>query len=152
MLRLSKLTDYGTVIMTHMAREPGRIYSASEAAAAIGVAVPTASKILKMLARQNLLQSLRGAKGGYLLARPPGEISIAQVLNAMEGPTGITECSIAAGLCAQEGWCSIRANWQRINQVILRALNDVTLADMMQPTFHPVDIGALRVWRPHAPQ
>ncbi len=105
-----------------------------------------------MLARQNLLQSLRGAKGGYLLARPPGEISIAQVLNAMEGPTGITECSIAAGLCAQEGWCSIRANWQRINQVILRALNDVTLADMMQPTFHPVDIGALRVWKPHAPQ
>ena len=76
MLRLSKLTDYGTVIMTHLARNPGRIYSAAELAAAIGVSVPTASKILKTLARHHLLRSLRGANGGYLLARPPEQISI----------------------------------------------------------------------------
>lgn len=144
MLRLSKLTDYGTVVMTHMAREPSRIYSATEVAAAIGVTVSTASKILKMLARENLLQSLRGSRGGYLLSRPPSEISIAQVIDAMEGPVGLTECSAAAGLCAQEGSCAIRANWQRINRVILDALSDVTLADMTQPMFQLVDIGALR--------
>ncbi|MGH8787233.1 MAG: SUF system Fe-S cluster assembly regulator [Cupriavidus necator] len=152
MLRLSKLTDYGTVIMTHLARNPGRIYSAAEVAAAIGVAVPTASKILKTLARHNLLQSLRGANGGYLLARSPEQISIAQVIDAMEGPAGMTECSVAAGLCAQEGLCAIRANWQSINRVIFSALNGVTLADMAQPVLHPVDIGALHARRTNGPQ
>ncbi|MDF3834253.1 SUF system Fe-S cluster assembly regulator [Cupriavidus basilensis] len=147
MLRLSKLTDYGTVIMTHMARDPGRIHSAAEIAAEIGVAVPTASKILKMLARQDLLHSLRGAKGGYLLARAPRDISIAQVIDAMEGPAGLTECSIAAGLCAQEDSCAIRANWQRISLAIFHALDGVTLADMTQPTCHPVDIGMLHAWK-----
>jgi FeS assembly SUF system regulator len=153
MLRLSKLTDYGTVIMTHLARNRGRIYSAAEVAAAIGVAVPTASKILKTLARHHLLQSLRGVNGGYLLARPPEQISLAQVIDAMEGPAGMTECSVGAGLCAQEGLCAIRANWQSINRVIFRALNSVTLAEMAQPVFHPVDIGALHApRRAHAPQ
>jgi len=144
MLRLSKLTDYGTVIMTHMARQPARVYSAAEVATAIGVTVPTAGKILKTLARENLLQSLRGAHGGYLLSRPPDQISIAQVIDALEGPVGVTECSAALGLCAQESSCSLRANWQRVNQVIRHVLNNLTLADMTQPVFQPVDVGALR--------
>jgi len=148
MLRLSKLTDYGTVIMTHMARQPARVYSAAEVACAIGVAVPTASKILKTLARENLLQSLRGAHGGYLLSRPPGEISIAEVIDAMEGPVGVTECSATVGLCAQEGSCSLRGNWQRVNQIIRRVLSDLTLADMAQPVFQPVDVVALRARQP----
>ncbi|MDN0073458.1 SUF system Fe-S cluster assembly regulator [Crenobacter sp. SG2303] len=144
MLRLSKLTDYGTVIMTHMAREPERVCSAAELAVAIGVATPTASKILKTLARASLLQSVRGARGGYLLARPPAEISIAEVIDALEGPFGMTECSAVAGLCAQEGSCLLRANWQRVNQVIRLALNDLTVADMAQPVFQPANVGALR--------
>jgi FeS assembly SUF system regulator len=148
MLRLSKLTDYGTVIMTHMARQPARVYSAAEVATAVGVTVPTASKILKTLARENLLQSLRGAHGGYLLSRPPDEISIAQVIDAMEGPVGVTECSAALGLCAQEGSCSLQANWQRVNQIIRRVLSDLTLADMAQPVFRPVNVGALRARQP----
>ena len=151
MLRLSKLTDYGTVVMTHMARQPARVYSAAEVATAIGVTAPTASKILKTLARENLLQSLRGAHGGYLLSRPPDEISIAEVIDAMEGPVGVTECSAAVGLCAQEGSCSLRANWQRVNQVIRRVLSDLTLADMAQPVFQPVDVGALRVRQQRVP-
>lgn len=152
MLRLSKLTDYGTVIMTHLARNPGRICSAAEVAAAIGVAVPTTSKILKRLARHHLLQSLRGANGGYLLARAPEQISIAQVIDAMEGPAGMTECSVAAGLCAQERLCAIRANWQSINGVVFRALDGVTLADMAQPVLRQVDIGALHDRRAQGPQ
>ena len=148
MLRLSKLTDYGTVIMTHMARQPTHVYSAAEVALAVSVAVPTASKILKTLARANLLQSLRGAHGGYLLSRPPDEISIAEVVDAMEGPVGVTECSATAGLCAQEGSCTLRGNWQRVNQIIHHVLSDLTLADMAQPEFQPVDIGALRARQP----
>jgi FeS assembly SUF system regulator len=133
MLRLSKLTDYGTVITAHMAREPERVFAAAELAAASGVGVPTASKILKALARAALLHSVRGAKGGYLLARPAGEISLAQVINALEGPLGITECSARAGLCAQEGSCAIRSRWQAIDQVIRHALDETTLADMARP-------------------
>lgn len=144
MLRLSKLTDYGTVIMTHMAREPARVYSAAEVAGAIGVSVATASKILKTLARKGLLQSLRGAHGGYLLARPPAEISIAQVIDALEGPLGVTECSVGTGLCMQEGSCAVRGNWQRINQVIHRTLSNLTLEDMAQSAFQPVSDSGLR--------
>lgn len=151
MLRLSKLTDYGTVIMTHMAREPERTYSAAGLAAALGVTVSTASKILKMLAGGGLLISLRGAKGGYVLAQPPGEISLVRIIEVMEGPLGVTECSVTPGLCAQEACCSIRGNWQRINQSIRNALEDVTLAQMTQASFHPVDLSNMRSRRQRAP-
>ena len=151
MLRLSKLTDYGTVAMAHIAREADRTHPAAELAAAIGVAVPTASKILKMLAQGNLLRSVRGAKGGYMLSRPVGEISIADVIDAMEGPIGLTECSAIAGLCALEGSCSIRTNWQRINRVIRDALGQMTLADLAQPTFKPA-ISRVRLDARRAPR
>jgi FeS assembly SUF system regulator len=137
MLRLSKLTDYGTVIMAYMALEQDRVFAATELAAATGVAAPTASKILKMLAGRGLLQSVRGAKGGYTLSRSAGEISIAQIIDAVEGPIAMTECSAVAGMCAQEGACSIRGNWQRVNLVILQALDQITLADMTRPAFRP---------------
>ena len=133
MLRLSKLTDYSTVIMSYMAREPGDIYSVAQMAAALGMATPTASKIMKMLARRGLVQSLRGTKGGYLLARPPDQISIAEVIDAMEGTLGVTECSMRKGLCAREAGCSIRNNWRDINRVIRQKLDQVTLADMNRP-------------------
>lgn len=137
MLRLSKLTDYGTVIMSHMARRPTSLHSAGEIATALGVTMPTSAKVLKMLARHELLQSVRGARGGYRLARPPECISIAEVIDALEGPFGMTECSVVVGLCAQEGSCPIRANWQQVNQLIRRSLTQVTLADM---TCSPVHI------------
>jgi FeS assembly SUF system regulator len=138
MLRLSKLTDYGTVAMAHIASEPDRIHAAAELAAAIAMPVPTASKILKMLANGGLLHSVRGPKGGYMLARPAVKISIAEVIDAMEGPIALTECSATTGLCSQEGSCSIEANWQRINRVIRDALVRMTLADLAQPSFRPV--------------
>src|SRR3990167_3620703 len=93
-LEMSKLADYGTVILTTMVHAPERVQSAAELAAAIHVPVPTVSKILKILAREGLLLSVRGAKGGYLLSRAPEQISIAEVINAMDGPIGMTECSI----------------------------------------------------------
>jgi len=141
MLRLSKLTDYGTVIMTFMARDEGQVHSAHEIAEQVGIAATTVSKVLKMLARYELVVSTRGAKGGYVLARPAAEITMAAIISAMEGgPLGLTECSTAPGACIQERSCSIRGNWQRINQVIIRALEDVSLAEMTRPVAHPIHI------------
>lgn len=130
MLRLSKLTDYSTVIMSYMARESVGIHSVAQMAAALDIAVPTTSKILKTLARGGLVQSLRGVKGGYMLSRPLEQISIADVIDAMEGPFGLTECSVRTGLCAQEVGCPIGSKWQHLNQVIRHTLDQVTLADM----------------------
>ncbi|HLA36272.1 MAG TPA: SUF system Fe-S cluster assembly regulator [Rhodocyclaceae bacterium] len=132
MLRLSKLTDYGTAIMAYMARRHGRVFTAAELAMGVGVALPTASKILKLLARGGLLRSMRGAKGGYALARPAGEISIAQIVVCMEGPIGLTECSVDGGGCAKEEACEVKSDWQRINRIICHALEQISLADMTQ--------------------
>lgn len=133
MLRMSKLTDYGTVLMTSMARAPDRIHSAANLAAQTAITLPTVTKVLKTLARKRLLVSVRGAKGGYMLARTPREISLAQLISAMEGPVGMTECGSAPGLCLQESGCSVRTNWQRINRMVLQALDRITLEQMAQP-------------------
>jgi len=148
MLRMSKLADYGTVILTTMLREPERARSAGEIAAVIRVPATTVSKILKILAREGLVVSLRGAKGGYALARPSNEISMAEVIEAMDGPIGVTECSITPGLCSQEKGCPVRANWQRVNRIVLQSLQQITLDQMIQPVAETVDVSSLRKRRP----
>jgi len=144
MLRLSKMADYGTVVLTALAVQPERSRSAADIAAAIHVPAPTVSKILKLLARGGLVNSLRGAKGGYLLARAPTRISMADIIHAMDGPIGMTECSVTPGLCVQEAACAVRANWQRVNRAVLGVLREITLDQMMQPVEQAVDISALR--------
>ena len=133
MLKLSKMADYGTVVMTAMVTDPQTSRSASEIAATIRVPVPTVSKILKILGRGGLVVSLRGAKGGYRLARAAEAISVAEIIHAMDGPIGMTECSITPGLCQQEGDCAVRANWQRINSAVVDVLQKITLAEMLAP-------------------
>jgi len=142
MLRLSKLADYGTQVMTYMARDQA-VHSASEVAAELGIAAPTVSKILKMLVRKNLVTSVMGAKGGYLLARHPAEISVAEIIDAMDGPISITECS-GTTICERESTCSTRSNWQGINHIIQDALEKVNLAEMIAPKPQIVDMSALR--------
>jgi FeS assembly SUF system regulator len=142
MLRLSKLADYGCQVMVYMARDRD-IHSASEVASGLGMAAPTVSKILKMLARDSLVVSVLGAKGGYALARYPKEISIAEIINAMDGPISITECS-STSTCTRESFCSTRGNWQGINHVIQQALDNVSLAEMVTPKSQVVDIRAIR--------
>lgn len=144
MLRLSKLSDYATVIMARMARDPERYFSTADMAEAVGIAAPTVSKLLKLLTRGGLLVSQRGARGGYVLARPPRDISLAQVIDAVEGPLGITECGVEAGLCSHEEGCQVRRNWQRVNRVIRDALEGINLGDFAQPAFRPVDLRAIR--------
>lgn len=143
MLRLSKMADYGTVVMTTMIRDSERSRSAAEISAAIHVPVPTVSKILKILARGGLLVSLRGAKGGYLLARPATQISLVDIIHAMDGPFGMTECSVTPGLCTQESGCAVRANWQRINHAVLGVLRDITLDQMIAPVPKPIDASGI---------
>jgi len=138
MLRVGKLTDYGTVVMTLLAQQPERLQSAAEIAAELGLALPTVSKILKALVQHGLLVSLRGAKGGYSLAVAPEEISVAQIIAAIEGPIALTECSDTAKLCEQESLCSVRGNWQRINKAVLAALQQVSLADLARPAEQPL--------------
>jgi FeS assembly SUF system regulator len=146
MLRMSKMTDYGTVVMTYLAREPGRVHNAAEVATNIHVPLTTVSKILKILARGGLLSPQRGAKGGYMLARPPARITVADIIDAMEGRhIGLTECSSSPGVCVQESSCSVRGNWQRINDAVRTALEGVTLEEMLRSaTVHAVDISGLR--------
>lgn len=147
MLKLSKMADYGTVVMTAMIRDSERSRSAPEIAAAIHVPVPTVSKILKILTRGGLVASLRGAKGGYLLARPAEQISLVDIIHAMDGPIGMTECSVTPGLCVQESACAVRANWQRINDAVIGVLQGITLAQMIAPVAQPVDASAIMLKR-----
>lgn len=134
MLRISKLTDYGTVLLAHLAAHPAAVCSAADVAAATGIALPTVSKLFKALAKSGLVTSTRGANGGYELARSPKEISAADIIDALEGPVSITECSSNDSLCAHESVCSVGGAWQRINVAIRRALDDVTLSDLLRST------------------
>jgi FeS assembly SUF system regulator len=139
MLRISKLTDYATVVMTVLAghataRGAEAVVSAQDLADRAHLELPTVSKLLKQLAHAGLVDSFRGVNGGYRLAAPADRITIAEVVTAMEGPIGMTECSAHSGLCDHESHCGVRVNWQRINQAIAQALASVTVADMIRAT------------------
>ena len=141
MLRISKLTDYGTVVLAHLAGETDGYCSAADVAHATGIAMPTVSKLLKSLARAGLVTSTRGANGGYQLARAPQDISAASVIDALEGPVSITECSATDSNCDYEDVCNVGSAWQNINVAIRRALEDVNLIDLTRtktpvPTFN----------------
>lgn len=132
MLRISKLTDYAILAMVELTRD-GEMLSAHALAERIGVEVPTASKVLKLLAGYGLLDSFRGANGGYRASRQAADISVAEVIEAIEGPVAMTECSEETGLCSQESSCDLRGNWQRISQAVRQALEQVNLAEMSAP-------------------
>lgn len=130
MLRISKLTDYGTVILACLAAQPDRLWTAAEVAEHTRVGQPTVSKLLKKLQRSGLVTSTRGSHGGYQLARAADGITAAQILEALEGPFAITECSSEHSTCGLESNCRVGHAWQRINAAIRRALNDISLAEL----------------------
>ncbi len=147
MLRLSRLTDYATVILSFMAENSAKTLTAQEISEVTGVALPTVSKILKRLVKAKVLSSLRGAKGGYRLARAPEKITVAAIIDALEGPIALTECSSSKTSCEQAKGCHIQGRWNLINQRIFNALESVTLADMIlpptQPEEHIISINSL---------
>jgi FeS assembly SUF system regulator len=130
MLRISKLTDYATVILACLASQPQRLWAASEVAERTRVGLPTVSKLLKKLQRAGLVSSTRGSHGGYQLARAAHQITAAHILDALEGPFAITECSSAHSACGLESDCRVGHAWQRVNVAIRRALTDITLAQL----------------------
>jgi len=135
MIRLGKLTDYGLVLMTYIAHCQDRsLHTARDLAVESRLPLPTVSKLLKELLRGGLLVSHRGIKGGYSLAREPREISVAEVIAALEGPVALTECSTdISGMCDLEPCCPIKNNQRIISQAVRMALESVLLSDLMQP-------------------
>lgn len=131
MIRITRQTDYGIVLLAEMASRPmDEVLTAKDAARRSGLPVPMASKILKALAKAGLLASHRGVKGGYSLAVAPEAISVGDVIQALEGPIGITECSFKPGACMQEGSCPVRVNWQKISVAVREALDQIPLSAM----------------------
>jgi len=133
MLKLSRLADYATVVMSLIAREPARVHTGVELAERSHIPAPTVAKLLKTLTRGGLLESQRGAHGGYRLVREPARISVAEVILALEGPIGVTECSIHDGHCGIESLCGTRQGWRLINTAIRQALEAVTLDQLAAP-------------------
>ncbi|HZH43721.1 MAG TPA: SUF system Fe-S cluster assembly regulator [Lysobacter sp.] len=133
MLRVTKLTDYATLVLTVLAAEPEAVLSAAELAERAGLEAPTVAKVLKPLAQAGLVEGFRGANGGYRLARAPASIGLLEIVTAIEGPPGMTECSLHESNCTLERRCGVRANWRRINDVVIEALRGVTLAQMLEP-------------------
>ncbi len=133
MLRVTKLTDYATVVLTVLAARQGQVLSAAELAEHSGLEQPTVSKLLKPLAQAGLVEGLRGVRGGYRLTRPAIEISLFEVVEAMEGPLALTECSHDHHQCGMAPKCGARSSWRLINDVVSEALRDVTLAQILPP-------------------
>jgi FeS assembly SUF system regulator len=130
MLRIGKLTDYATVILATLAADRSRLQNANTLAERTHIAAPTVSKLLKQLHRAGLVNSTRGTHGGYQLARDPEQISAAAILDALEGPVSLTECSAGVGHCGIEHSCSVGRTWQRLTLAIRRSLNEITLAQL----------------------
>ena len=141
MIKLSRMADYGVVLMTELACATDTLRTTSELAANTALPVPTVSKVLKLLAQAGLLESQRGSKGGYALARDASAITMVDIIDALEGPIALTDCIGPDGtLCEIEALCPTRTNWHRINDVLTQVLCSVTLAEM---TMSPLGFNAL---------
>lgn len=136
MLRVTKLTDYATVVMTVLARSADRVLSASDIAHVTRLEVPTVSKVLKPLAQAGLIDSYRGANGGYRLARSAEEIDLLQIVEAIEGPVAMTACSGHVIPCDLQPHCDAATNWQWVNRVLSDALAQIRLSQMVSASAH----------------
>jgi FeS assembly SUF system regulator len=151
MLRISRLTDYATVILANL--EGGSLTSAAEIAERTGIGLPTVSKLLKELQHAGLVNSVRGARGGYQLARPATAISAADIIDAVEGPVSLTECSSGSGVCGIQTTCIVGHGWQGVSKSIRRALIAISLTDLVshEGEFPTPDLrrpAARAGWRP----
>jgi FeS assembly SUF system regulator len=142
--RLSKGTDYGIRILAHLAHEDegtahgtphGSTHNAREVAEDLALPLPMVSKVMKSLARAGVLESHRGAKGGFSLSRRPEELNVADMIAALEGPVALTECQLGPALCQHEGSCQVQEPWSVINRSVQNTLATITLSDLINPHF-----------------
>ena len=132
MFRLTRLTDYAVVMLGQMSSHQERVMTAPQLAEETGLPLPTVAKILGLLSRQGLITSLRGAGGGYISHQDATEITVADIIQTIEGPIALTACvEGATDKCSVETMCPMRGNWNMVNQVVADALKTVTLADMI---------------------
>ena len=131
LIKLSRLADYSIVLMTQLASHPSSLMQAPDLALATGLPIPTVSKTLKLLAQAHLVESQRGVKGGYALVRDAVNIPVTEIIAAVDGPITLTECVVdEIGVCEIEELCPNRTNWRKINDAVVSALKNVSLADM----------------------
>jgi FeS assembly SUF system regulator len=129
MLRLSKKADYALIAMAHLALKPGSA-SAREIAEKYEIPTELMAKVLQRLARRNLLTSQQGARGGYTLARAATGISVADVIQAIDGPVAVTACSSHADRCGQFAKCNVRDPLWRISDIIVSALSKTSVSEL----------------------
>ncbi|MAW90151.1 MAG: SUF system Fe-S cluster assembly regulator [Altererythrobacter sp.] len=131
-MRLSNLADYAVVTMSQAARHCGGArVSASELAAETGLPVPTVQKLVSKLTAAGLLRSVRGAGGGLQLARPAAAITLADIVEAVEGPIALTAC-IDGGECAVDHDCRVKPHWPMVNKALRGALANISLVQLSQ--------------------
>jgi FeS assembly SUF system regulator len=133
MIILSRLADYGVIVATHLAAFPDRQVNATTLAAETRLPQATVAKVLKALAHAGLVRAARGASGGYRLARAATAISVAEVVAAIDGDIGLTQCSVHVDDCARTTYCPTRPHWSAINRAVGEALSAVSLDAMLTP-------------------
>ena len=134
MIRLGRLTDYAVTLLTQMVSEEKGVWAASDLAQKAGLPFPTVSKILKQLMKSKILVATRGACGGYHLAHKAEDISVARIIEAMDGPIALTSCADGGDhSCRVEAICPMSGHWNKVNEAVRRALEDVSLRDMAKP-------------------
>ena len=133
-MRLSSMADYAVVTMSAAARHCGGARtSAAELAAETGLPVPTVQKLVSLLSRAGLLRSMRGAGGGLQLARPAAAITLADIVEAVEGPIALTSCAEHGKHdCALEGTCGVQPHWALVNNAMRGALAGIPLTQLSQ--------------------
>jgi FeS assembly SUF system regulator len=130
MIILSKMADYGVIVATHLAAHPEARMNAASLAAETRLPQTTVAKVLKLLAHRGIVVGARGAAGGYSLSRPAAAISVAEVVAAIDGEIGMTQCSVHQPGCDRTNFCPTRPHWHRINLAVGEALAAITLAEM----------------------
>jgi FeS assembly SUF system regulator len=153
MIILSKLADYGVIIATHLAAYPDRQVTAGTVAAETRLPQATAAKILNALAHAGLVAASRGAGGGYRLARPATAISVAEVVAAIDGDIGLTQCSVHVDECTRTNYCPTKPHWAAINRAVEQALSAVSLDAMLTPAaFVPRNLSSANPSQPDEPR
>lgn len=150
MLKISRLADYATIIMTCLAEAPEGPLSASAIAEKTRIASPTVSKILKLMNEAELVTSLRGSNGGYLLARSARHINMAEIIAAIDGKPAMTQCSLGSHACHRNHYCNVRGHWQLISRAILNVLESISVADLNQPYLNAEMLQLLTRVKPHS--
>ena len=135
MIKLNKMTDYAVVCLGMLARKPGSSMSATELSKETGLTLFTVQKLLKLLVvKSQLIVAQRGSHGGYILNKKPSDISVAEIIEVLDGPIAITACVESLdNLCEASNICFLGGKWNKVNEVIRKTLNDISLDDLLNP-------------------